>query len=692
MLVSLRWLARYFDTPLPPTDELAHRLAMSGLNHEETIEFDGDVILDLEVTSNRGDCLGHLGVAREVSALYETPMTTPEVSIEESGDSIESSLSVENRFVDACPRYTARLVRGVTVGASPDWMVDALRSAMVRRVGGKIETYKPINNVVDASNYVLLECGQPLHAFDYSKLKGGRIVVRPAADGETMTAIDHREYTLSPDDCVIADASRPAAVAGVMGGADTEVDEATRDVVIESAVFTPLSIRRTARRLKLHSPSSFRFERRVDPVGVDWAGRRLCELIVQTGGGTVAPGVIDTAPEIPRRDPIRWKVSDVLRVLGIEVPPATAIDILRRLGCESQSDGGSVTTTPPSWRHDLTRGADLIEEIARVHGYDKIPEDAPIAVAPSRRRVQDDATDRIRRVLTAAGLSEAMTPSVVTAALDGVASPWTDRAALQTQTPMLKGARTLRRSLIPSLLQSRARNQAAASIDAELFEIAHLYLPGEDSPDSEGSRDGDALPVERYAVGFVVGDDFRRAKGIVEALLHHLGVRSPLAVTPESVDGMSPGRGVALHVGDRPLGYLGCIDPKRVKPLKLSGGAVAAELSLEALMAVADLTPQQRPIPTRPSVTRDLNFIVDEAVRWSDLETAARETIGETLADLRYVETYRDEKADGPDRKRVLMAVELRKDDATLSGDDASGLVDGFVDAVRQRHNGKLVG
>jgi len=249
----------------------------SGLNHEGTDTINGDVVIDLEVTSNRGDCLGHIGVAREVGVLYGLPVTIPEPKLLPSSKSIDSLLKVENRFLEACPRYTARVIQGVKVGPSPDWLIESLRSVFwKRKKDGTLEQYQSINNVVDATNYVLMECGQPLHAFDYAKVAESKIVVRSANQGEKIQAIDHRQYDLDPSMCVIADANEASAVAGVMGGAVSEVSDATTDLVIESAIFTPLSIRRTARKLKLHSPSSYRFERKVDPVGVDWASRRVC--------------------------------------------------------------------------------------------------------------------------------------------------------------------------------------------------------------------------------------------------------------------------------------------------------------------------------------------------------------------------------------------------------------------------------
>lgn len=254
MLVSWKWLSRYVDLPMPLA-ELESRLALSGLNHESTMTVGDDFVIDLEVTSNRGDCLGHIGVAREVAVLYNLPLRTPLVDLVSDEREIERLTSVTNESSEACPRYTARLIRGVQVGPSPDWLATSLQSVGINA----------INNVVDATNYVMLECGQPLHAFDFDSLAGKRIVIRPARSGETIQAIDHRTYTLDPSMCVIADAAHAIAVAGVMGGQGSEVTEQTKNLLIEAAVFTPISVRRTARKLKLFSPSSFRFERRVDP-------------------------------------------------------------------------------------------------------------------------------------------------------------------------------------------------------------------------------------------------------------------------------------------------------------------------------------------------------------------------------------------------------------------------------------------
>jgi len=686
MLVSLKWLAKYVDLPMSH-EELAQRLSLSGLNHEGTDLINDDVVIDLEVTSNRGDCLGHLGVAREVGVLYGLPVCKPAPELSGSSQSVDSLLTVENQFEDACPRYTARVIQGVQVGKSPDWLVDALQSVFwKRRIDGTIEQYQSINNVVDATNYVLMECGQPLHAFDYAQVDGKKIVVRPGRNGETIDAIDHRQYELNESTCVIADANQASAVAGVMGGANSEVSETTRDLVIESAVFTPLSVRRTARRLKLHSPSSYRFERKVDPLGVEWASQRVCEMIVDLAGGEVVSGVIDTAAEVKPREPVVLRAGQLERILGIRIDPDEITRILVALGCQAHtgeldSDSGRLYV-PPSWRHDLTREADLIEEVARIHGYEKIPENAPIPVAPSSKRVFDTALDRIRQVMTAAGLSEAMTPSIVTQKLDESLSPWTELAALESETPMLKGAKRLRRTLLPSLIEGRAKNWSAASIAADLFEIAHIYLPnGKD----------DALPAEQYSLGLVAGKDFFELKGIVETLCERLGAQQQLQVNVVNRSGFTPGKCVQMKLGDAEVGYLGSVDAKVLKRWKLSDPVVVAEVDLPTLLEQSRLVPQQQAVSSFPSIQRDLNFVVAESVRWSDMEHVVRAAVGAELAAVTYRETYRDPSKDGKDRKRVLMSVELQSHDATLSGQQADDLVGKLIGACREKLSAELL-
>ncbi|HUP78199.1 MAG TPA: phenylalanine--tRNA ligase beta subunit-related protein, partial [Pirellula sp.] len=274
MLVSWEWLSDYVDIGISH-EQMATRWALTGLNHERTVIVDGVPVIDLEITSNRGDCLGHIGIAREAAVLLQSELRLPSPQLKTIDEVVSKSLIIENQFEEACPRYIGRLIRGVKIGPSPLWLQKRLNAIGV----------KPINNVVDATNYVMFECGQPLHAFDFANIRGGRIIVRPAREKEDFIAIDHRTYQLDPQMVVIADAERAVALGGVMGGVESEVSYFTVDILLEAAEFIPLSIRRTARKLKLHSPSSYRYERRIDQSNMDWASRRCCEIILETSGG-----------------------------------------------------------------------------------------------------------------------------------------------------------------------------------------------------------------------------------------------------------------------------------------------------------------------------------------------------------------------------------------------------------------------
>jgi len=330
MIVSWNWLKKYVAVPAT-REEVEQRLTMSGLNHEKSVPQGSDWAIDLDVTSNRPDCLGHLGIAREMAVLFDVPLQIPQPQPATQGQALSEVAAVSIEAERLCTRYTARLVRGVKVGPSPAWLQDLLLAVGIN----------PVNNVVDCTNFVMLECGQPLHAFDFAKLRGSRIVVREPRPGEKLQAIDHREYELEPGMCVIADGEGPVAIAGVMGGADSEVTTSTRDVLIESAWFDPLTVRTTARKLALHSPSSYRFERGVDWQGADWASFRCCELILQTAGGQLASGVIDVKTVVPQPHFIQFRLERIARVLGIDIPVDVVRKTLLGLGLSIETEQGT---------------------------------------------------------------------------------------------------------------------------------------------------------------------------------------------------------------------------------------------------------------------------------------------------------------------------------------------------------------
>ncbi len=670
MIVSWNWLKDYVALEMDVA-QLEQRLAMAGLNHESTERVGDDWAIDLEVTSNRPDCLGHLGIAREVSVLWNQPLQVPQPAPVESGPGVAELTKVSIQCPELCYRYTARVLRGVTIGPSPKWLADRLRS-----VGVAV-----INNVVDVSNYVMLECGQPLHVFDLSLLRGPEIIVREARDREPFEAIDHRLYELERGMCVIADAERPVALAGVMGGVDSEVNRGTTDLLIEAAEFAPLSIRTTARRLALHSPSSYRFERGVDPVGVDWASRRCCELILQLAGGTLAPGVLDEGAPIRQREEITLRLSQLPRVLGIEVPVAEVRRILAALGnVEVRSDERQIVVVPPTWRRDLAREIDLVEEVARIHGYEQIPEDVGVPMAPSHRSDADRVLEKVRHGLSAAGIDEAMTASMVSSAWCDAFSPWSDSPPLCCSTPMLKGADRLRKSLIPSLLDVRRGNEAVANDVIELFETARVYLS-----QSAG------LPRELWALGVVSGRGFHFVKGLVESLREMLHIVDPLAVAPSQLPLLESDQQCRFQLGDQLLGYLGQVTATGLKQFSLRGAATVLELDLGVLVAAAQLVPQQRPLSDYPAIARDLNLIVDESLPWADLEQTIRHMAGELLETLQFQEVYRDPKKDGDGKKRLLFSITLRSPERTLTNEEADAVRDAVVAACHRQFQAVLL-
>jgi phenylalanyl-tRNA synthetase beta chain len=677
MIVSWNWLKDYVPLTMP-VGEVVERLMMAGLNLESTEELGSDVIIDLEVTSNRPDCLGHIGIAREAAVLTGLPLNiaepaSPAVDLTAGriADDVRNYTSVTVDCPDLCPRYTARLLRGVKIKPSPTQM--AVRLATIGQ--------PVINNVVDITNYVLMECGQPLHAFDFQKLAGRKIIVCRAKPGEQFHAIDHKIYTLDADMCVIGDESRPVALGGVMGGADTEVSPTTTDVLIESAQFAPLSIRSTARKLKLHSPSSYRFERGTDPEWVDWASRRCCELILKHAGGELVEGVIDVGPPRPARETIVLRLSQLKRILGIDVPGETVRKILAALGCQEQAhDAASLTTAPPSWRRDLSREIDLVEEVARVHGYDKIPEDARVPMAASHKSDRDRVVAKVRQVMTAGGFDEAMTASVVPERWSAAFSPWTDAEALTANTSLLEGADRLRRSLVPSLLDARRINESLSNPVIELFETARIYLP----------QTGE-LPNEQLTLAAVSGQGFLAVKGVVEALLAALHIDQPLELADFSHPLLVPGQGVELKIGGARPGFLGDVSPAGLKSFGIRGATTILELDLGVLIRLARLTTKYAEQSDFPTISRDINLIVAEAVHWGDLASTARAAAGPNLERLEYLDTYRDPAKDGPGVKRLLFSLTLRPKDRTLTGPEADAIRDAVVAACQAKHAAKLL-
>jgi phenylalanyl-tRNA synthetase beta chain len=638
MIFSRNWLAEYVNLPDDHRD-LARRLTLAGLAVEGLEEKGDDVLLDVEVTTNRPDAMNHLGLAREIAVLFRRALRRPRADPREAAEGVESAADVVVEEEIFCPRYVARVVRGVRVGPSPEWLRDRLLSIGLR----------PVNNVVDVTNFVLWEMGQPLHAFDLDRLAGRRIVVRLARGGERLVTLDGVERELDEKMLVIADAERPVALAGVLGGLDSEVTEETRDVLLESAHFHRVAVRSTARRLGLHTDASHRFERGADPEACDWAAGRAARLLAEVAGGTVLAGAIDRrAPQVtgwPARGRLslarlnafagleiaREEVERSLTALGFEVEPVDAAD------AADGADGAEWEVAVPSWRtYDFqTRNApphgvyaqDLYEEVLRIHGFDDIPatlpglpgSDAPRTEAQVRRQ-------RLRRHLAACGFAEAVNFAFHDRASDErypSLRPGTRPLALAN--PISEAYGVLRRSLLPSLVASARFNQRRGGPAVRLFEVATVFY------ERDGETPEERLPDQPEHLGIVCGGrlgspwereeelDFFDLKGVVESLADAFGVE--LALRPAELPGFAPGSSAEVVRADRPgevVGLLGRLEEDEVYPL------YAAELAVEALAGGSHGL--EVAIPSRfPGVSVDLTFTHALATPWAEVDRAIAE-------------------------------------------------------------------
>ena len=685
MIISTNWLAEYVSLSVS-ADVLVERLLLSGLNHESTRTIGADTAIEIEVTSNRPDCLGHIGVAREAAVLFARPLHIPDPRLQEAAVAAAADIAVEILEPQICPFYSARVIKGVRVGPSPQWIVDRLATVGVASV----------NNVVDVTNYVMLECGQPLHAFDLAKIRGGRVIVRRALPGETFTAINHKTYPLTDAMGVIADAEGAVALAGVMGGAGTEIASDTTEILLESAQFAPLSVRAAARGLVLASASSYRFERVPDPAAVDWASRRAAAMIAEIAGGHVSRGVVEAGnlKASPATIPLRNR--RVAEVLGIEIPPERQQAILIGLGFVAESvDAAGSRWRAPTWRRDCWREIDLVEEIARIEGYDKVPENEPIAARPVAESARERTLRRASEVLVAAGLCEAMTRSVVGEPLEVTASPWGDTPPLVCAPPLVRGADRLRRTLLPSLLEARAVNVAVGAQRPDLFETARGYLarPGDSSGKASRDRPTATSPAEEpLLVSFVIGGGFAAAKGLAEAVLERLGLvagavsDARVVVRPVVLDLFAPGR-VGEIVLERPghpaerVGVIGEVAAAALAAAGLKDPVAAAELRLDRLEFAVDREPSRCRPSDFPAIERDVNLIVDQAVPWGDIATAIDDGGGALLEECRLVQVWTDAERLGAGKKSFVVSLRLRSNAGTLSGEEANRTVEAVVAA-----------
>jgi phenylalanyl-tRNA synthetase beta chain len=595
----------------------------------------GDAILDLDVTPNRPDCLSVIGIAREIAALTREPLHLPEVDYEQTGDSIGSLASVEIAAPDLCPRYCASLVAGIKIGPSPGWLQRRLSSCGMR----------PINNVVDITNYVMLEYGQPLHAFDYRKLTGGQIIVRRAGEGETITTLDGSKRTLAANMLVIAGAKEAIAVAGIMGGLDSEVTDETDTILVESANFNQAAIRRGCSHLQFHSEASVHFDKGLSRELPLVPLKRATQLLVEVAGGRAASGLIDVYPGKQEPGHISLSPQEVQRISGLEVAKNEMVEVLRTLGfeCRERDSNSGISVSPPYWRSDIKCPADLIEEVVRIIGYEEIPMTrlgSPLPQQPSRLSEsarRSDLRDKLRDILAGIGFQEILTYSLVSLEKLQKLSPALELMVvpLKLANPMTREQECLRTSLRAGLLATLAHNRKFEQAGIRLFEVGKVFLPkpplviASEAKRSQGKRE---LPEEREMLCAVLSGqraelswqsdagllDFFDAKGVVENILDQVELKATFDAADDET--LFPGRGASIVIDDDKMGIIGELHSGVAQLFDLPGSACLLEIDLEKLLDKIARVKQYRPVSRFPSVTRDIALVVDEQVDYRGVE------------------------------------------------------------------------
>ena len=564
MKISCNWLKDYCKHDLS-AEKLAESLTNAGLVVDTINPVEDDFCLEVEVTSNRPDCLGFIGVAREVATIVRGKLDIPDVNYGATDEKINDVTSVSIEDKELCQRYTARIIKDVKIGPSPEWLQKKIRSIGLR----------PVNNIVDITNYVLMESGQPLHAFDFDKLSENKIVVRRAKKGETMEAIDGSKCVLTEDMLVIADAQRPVAIAGVMGGKDTEVSDSTRNILLESAFFDPRNVRRVSRKLSLMSDSSYRFERRVDPECVDWASRRAAKMILEIAGGQAVEGVIDQNYLEGNKVSVSLKMSRLNSLLGLKIEKDVAKDILEHLQFKVNSeteDGFSVDV--PSFRGDVYREIDLIEEVARIHGYDKIPVKNSIGVKLSQDNEFDKITEKTKNVISGLGFNEVVTDSIVGDSQNQHGTIWSETGSLKILNPIRQDENFLRKALVHNLLRVKKHNQNYGVEKTDIYELSKVYLPKED----------DQLPEEKECLCILGEGGYLALKGVIETMLSHLNISDSLESTHFDFGLFSSEKSAELRLGDSVLGFIGELSREVISDYDFRSKPCVAELDFNVLI------------------------------------------------------------------------------------------------------------
>ena len=644
--------------------------AEPGLNMAHILGFD-DSIVEFEITPNRPDCLSVIGLAREASATFKRPLKLHTPEPHGCGGSIADLVDIDIEDGDLCPRYTARMVKNVKIAPSPRWMRERLRNSGVR----------PINNIVDITNYVMLEYGQPMHAFDFSCVEGGHIIVRTAHEGETIQTLDGNERKLTPNMLCICDEHKPVCVAGVMGGANSEIVGDTAMVLFESANFNGVSVRRTASALGMRTDASSRYEKGLDMMNTIKAVERACELVELLGCGEVVDGVMDVVAKEKAPTVVKLEPDKINALLGTELSEDLMREILVSLGFILNGDDIYV----PSWRGDVEHYSDIAEEVARFYGYNKIPCTLMRGETTRGGFSEQQRFDRaIGGAVRALGYDEIITYSFISPTYyDKIRMPKDSslRNSLKILNPLGEDTSIMRTTILPSMLEIIARNHSYRNKSARLYELGKIYLPREDGLADEPKY----LSLGAYGDGV----DFFSFKGSIETLLHELRITDVKYVACTDNDSYHPGRCAKVYAGETYLGVFGQIHPLVAANYGMDTEVYTAELSFDAMYEKRGDIPVYQPLPKFPAVTRDIAVVCDEAVTVGALEESIRRGAKGLLKDVSLFDIYR-----GPGvaigKKSVAFNLVLRADDRSLTGEEADEDVQSILAALKADHNAVL--
>ncbi len=648
-----------------------------------------DVVLDIDLTANRGDCTNIIGLAREAAAVLGKELRMPDMSVaEKAGGNAADMAAIEVQAKDLCSRFSVRVLKNIKIGPSPEWMQKRLRACGMR----------PISNVVDVTNYVMLELGQPMHAYDYDKVGGHKLIVRRAADGEKLVTLDSQERILTSDMITIADPSHAVGLGGVMGGLETEVTAETVNVMLEAATFNGPSIRRTSKALGLRSEASGRFERGVDTILTHNALNRAAHLLEQMGACETVCGVVEDYPQEVKPAVIRVTPKAINTRIGVEIAADEMVEILKKLQFGVEVEDGVLVVTAPSWRYDISCDADISEEIARMHSYDKVESHNPeLPLVQGRQAVIDDVREEMEDYLAAAGLNEVMTYSFINPNnFDKMLLADNDarRQAIELMNPLSDEFKVMRTSMLPGMLNTAAYNQARQAESVKIFEIGKVFLP-KALPLKE-------LPEEKLVLCAVLTGrrsslnwtepkdevDFYDMKGVVEGMLESLQM-TDVKFVPVEQPYLHPGKSCAVEAGGKVIGWFGELHPTAAANFDLNGGVCVLELEVAPLVATATNVPQFVHLPKYPATSRDIAVVVPLNVSMEELENVVRTNAGALLKKVQVFDVYTGKQvAEG--YKSMAFNLTFQADDRTLTDEEIDAVIKNVVEKVGEAYKAKL--